>query len=128
MKSFLITVFLLTQISIAWSLFKISESANAKEISIFNYLKKFFAGLKKIFKYKIVKAFLVLLFLSILIFITMAIKGCMNHERRNKTFNNSWNIRAEELEQKRNAFKSEYGPKTITPDMLPSRRRARGEL
>ena len=142
MKTFVVALFLLTQISIAWSLFKISEQKRGEEITLFGCLKKSFSVLKKIIAHPVVKIILAFLFIAFLIFITMAIKGCMQRERRHIGISNNWVREAEEYERKLYeragkqsdiqkalpVLKVEDLPSrrakipTPTPDMLPSRR------
>lgn len=69
MKAFAVFIFLCTQISIAWSLFKIAEHQNTKDISISKYIKTFFRWIKKIITSQAAKYIFALLFFSFLLYL-----------------------------------------------------------
>lgn len=81
MKSFIILVFLLVQISIAWSLYKI---ANKKDISFWDCVKRFAVAIKKIITSPWVKYTAALLFFIFSAICIMTLRGALRSTRHHR--------------------------------------------
>ena len=116
MKSFIILVFLLVQISIAWSLYKIAEHQNTKDISILKYVKTFFRWIKKIITSQAAKYIFALLFFVFLAIFIMSIRGCIREKRQHRSF-----YRPPARQYQRADYNDNYII-DLKPEDLPSRR------
>ena len=117
MKAFVIFVFLCAQVSIAWSLFKIANQQNAKDISVSKYAKTFFAVAKNIITHPWTKTILALLFFLILTVFIMGVRGCIREKRQHRSF-----YRTPVRQYQRTDYNDNYLI-DFKPEDLPSRRR-----
>ncbi len=116
MKAFAVFIFLCTQISIAWSLFKIAEHQNTKDISISKYIKTFFRWIKKIITSQAAKYIFALLFFFFLALFIMSIRGCVREKRQHRSF-----YRPPARQYQRADYNDNYII-DLKPEDLPSRR------
>lgn len=116
MKTFAVFVFLCAQVSIAWSLFKIAEHQNTKDISILKYTKTFFAFVKKIITNPWTKTILAFLFFLMLAVFIMGVRGCIREKRQHRSFYRP------PVGQYQRAYYNDNYIIDFKPEDLPSRR------